>query len=110
MAFINEVTARFEAQCPVAKAFGVEGVGEGLVFAGKNCRFKSKGAKHQAYRRPVAVKANKETVASFVENAVTLSRVEQGIEQHGPRMCKPLLDWVIHDIFTEEKDVVVLNK
>lgn len=106
VALINEVTARFEAQCPVSKAFEVEGVGEGLVFAGNNCRFKSKGAKHQAYRRPVAVKASKETVASFVENAVTPSRVEQGKQLHGTGMCKALLDWIIHDIFTEEADVV----
>jgi len=42
----------------------------------------------------------------FVDGVMVSARVEQGKEKHGPGMCKALLDWVIHDIFTEEADVV----
>lgn len=125
---IIEMTIEVENECPVAKAFGFEGIGEGIVFAhmtdnGKVYRFKSKGEKHAQSSKvkilkPVDdVKLNK---VITVTNLVTPDwRLEQALDKTfdlmngGSLDVKKLGDYiknVIADIVKEELDVIAENE
>lgn len=120
---IVEMTLAVEAQCPVGKYFGVEGIGEGIVFStiynGDVLRFKSKGEKHSASKVRTIAAVNVEELESlnaFVDYAVTETRLKQGLEQL-TEMGKPLdktstgdfIRWVIGDIVKEETDTITQN-
>ena len=58
---IIEMTIEVEDECPVGKAFGHIGIGEGIVFAyrtddGETYRFKSKGEKHSKASKVTTLK------------------------------------------------------
>lgn len=119
-----ELTEAVENECPVAKYFGVSGVGEGVVwkttYKGETLRFKVKGEKHSASKVKKLASVDVEKIASvdeFVEYAVTESRLEQGV-QEGLEMeghevdIKNLghfLKWVMGDIVKEELDALTEN-
>lgn len=90
-ASIDEATLEVERGCPWAARFGVQGVGEGLVwhplgehFGDSELLFKSKGEKHQVVRRSkphVAIDPERlASVEAFVTYAVTEPRLAQGLE------------------------------
>lgn len=109
-----------EDQCPWGKYFGIEGMGEGIVWTplgghwgNDDLFFKTKGEKHKIVKR---AKRNKpatdpEVVASvneFLEFAVTENRLKQGIEylnemNHPIEMqsTSHFLRWVVQDIQRE---------
>jgi hypothetical protein len=115
---IDEATASIDERCPWAARFGVEGVGEGLVwqpvgehFGDSELVFKSKGKRHQVTARgprtPLdpALLAN---VEAFVAYAVTQPRLAQGLdvlrELGKPvemRSLGPFLAWFAGDIRRE---------
>lgn len=114
-----------EKECPVAKAFKVSGIGEGIVWEGyhKENRyiFKTKGEKHSISKVKTLAPVDTEKLNSifeFVEYAVTKNRLEQGIEQVfigcsvEPDITKmgDFLRWVMRDIIKEETDVMNENK
>lgn len=118
-----ELTNEVEQCCPVGKYFGVEGVGEGIVF---NCitdhslRFKSKGEKHSVTKvkklNPIDIE-ELNNIKDFVEMVVTENRLEQGIcylnEHHLPVETKSMghfLKWVNGDVIKEENDTLVENQ
>jgi hypothetical protein len=120
---IVELTLAVEAQCPVGKYFGIDGVGEGIVFStvynGEVLRFKSKGEKHSASKVKTIAAVNVEELESlnaFVDYAVTELRLKQGLEKL-TEMGKPLdrtstgdfIRWVISDIVKEETDTITQN-
>lgn len=117
------LTAGVEAECPVGKAFGVEGVGEGIVWEVKEpwltlsadkLRFKVKGAKHSDTKTTTTAEVDVEKVATsraFAEVVVTDHRLEKMVakmEEGG----KPLLQnnlgvflrLVCADVLKEEED------
>lgn len=57
---IIEMTIAVEDECPVGKAFGFEGIGEGIVFSilnnGERISFKSKGEKHSKASKVTTLK------------------------------------------------------
>lgn len=85
------LTEQVEARCPWGARFGLEGVGEGIVwipigdrFGRTDLYFKTKGEKHRntggkGVRIPIdpQVLAG---VATFVEYAVTENRLQQGLD------------------------------
>ena len=86
----TQLTEAVEAKCPWASRFGIEGVGEGIVWVpvgehwGKSdLYFKTKGAKHQNTKRrikaPQLTPEILEGIDAFVEFAVTSNRLEQGL-------------------------------
>ncbi len=92
---IEELTNRVDGRCPWAARFGIEGVGEGIVwtpqgahFGDSDLLFKSKGKQHQITRRDPGSKRkaaalDPEQLANvevFVIFAVTEARLEQGFE------------------------------
>lgn len=120
-ALVDEV----ENECPFGKAFGVSGLGEGIVWIahkdGRTYRFKTKGEKHSVVkvkkeRSPLDIeKVN--NIKEFIDYAVTENRLEQGIEQvftsNGEvptvKGTGPFIKWVSNDVAKEEIDTLVEN-
>lgn len=118
---INEFVLLIEACDPwVKKVFGIEGVGEGLVYYPtshqgmtnlKNLMFKAKGAKHRVVAAPKAATVDPMVAASaeaFAEMVVTEARLEQGKGIIGtPPYTAPeqltgkFVGWIIGDVQKE---------
>jgi len=122
---IAELVNKVEAECPVAKAFGVPGaVGEGIVWhaahdLSSKYWFKTKGTKHVVMKTKTLVPVDVEKVKSvkaFVGATVTTKRLEQGLaviaeqgKQIVPEETGTFLKWVVNDILTEEADTMKEN-
>lgn len=121
---LQDLTMKVEAECPVAKSFGVSGVGEGIVWSGEyqgqTHIFKVKGEKHSSSKsrekKLVTVDPEKmESVEHFVEYAVTESRLEQAVhevilsegEEIHKRHLGNLIAWVRSDVLKEEWDTLM---
>lgn len=131
---IMKLVLDVEKQCPVGKAFGVEGTGEGIVFvpagwepgsshASNASRYfmKFKGDEHKnvnvnqlkQFDKEQAAKNFKEKTGDFVEAVVTDHRMQQGLE-YLKEMQLPLemssvgafLKWLADDIVKEEGDLM----
>jgi hypothetical protein len=121
---LSELTLAVEAECPVAKAFGFSGVGEGIVWSceykGVVHRFKVKGEKHSSSKVKTLASVDVEKINSikeFVEYAVSESRFNQGLEKTFPnnepvdvKKMGALMKWIVDDIIKEEMDTMVSNK
>jgi len=115
---LSELTMAVEEQCPVAKHFGVEGVGEGIVWIcnvfEEQIRFKVKGEKHSASKVKVLAPVNiekLESIDAFVDYAVTPARFEQAIqtvfginERVDIKKLGEVIKWMMTDIVKEETD------
>ena len=118
-----ELTQGVEKECPVAKYFGVEGVGEGIVWEYINGEeryiFKVKGEKHQNSKVKTLTTVDVEAVEninSFIEYAVTENRLLQGVDKMKelglpiePKTTGEYLRWVYNDVVKEEADTMVAN-
>lgn len=114
------ITEAVEAECPAGKFFGVSGVGEGVVwtadFNDHRIRFKVKGEKHSSYRVKTLASIEAEnpgTLAEFIDNALTESRMQQGLAyltEHGlPHTVQSTGDfvrWIVGDVEKEETDTM----
>jgi len=122
---MNSLVADVEACDPFVKAeFGIEGLGEGLVFFPmidgvpfikrhffSNLIFKAKGEKHKVTKQRNAVQIDPEVMASiseFVEKTVTEARLEQGAREISRgelefemKKIGPFLAWIGNDIKRE---------
>lgn len=119
---MNDLTLKVEERCPVAALWGIDGIGEGVVWhlEGADGRdgaiFKVKGEKHSVSKVKTLPNANVEKVASvkeFVEKTCTDNRLRQGIavlkEQGKPVEMSSMGDfirWVHGDIAREEADAL----
>jgi hypothetical protein len=118
-----KLTEIVEARCPVAEAFGHEGIGEGIVWTPiDGCDdsrhwFKVKGEKHSASKVKVLAAVDVEKFArrdELVSYLVTNARLEQGINLHVTEFGFDLdmksmgdyLRWVFNDIVKEEADTI----
>lgn len=121
---LAEITAEIESECPVGKAFGNIGTGEGCVWSfydedGNKIRFKVKGTKHSSshVRTLAPVDTEKlESINDFVEYAVTEERLNQGLEKiYGIggsidiTKMGDFIRWVVNDIMKEELDTMAAN-
>lgn len=118
-----DLTIQVEEECPVGKAFGISGIGEGIVFTCVNdldLKFKSKGEKHSSSK---VTKLNSidteslEGINSFVELAVTENRLNQGfkyLEEMGlsqdSKSTGDFISWVVKDVLKEETDTIIANQ
>lgn len=114
---IQKLTDAVENECPFAKALGVSGRGEGIVWKATNhCSdpqfwFKSKGdllAVSHSNRLPASAVAtgNRERVDNFAKAIVTEIRLEQGwgyLSQKEAAGMGNFLKWVLNDCLLEEK-------
>lgn len=124
---ITKMVESVERECPVAKAFGVSGIGEGIVFASyegfdavRQHIFKVKGEKHKisTTKNTVPIDPQKlKSINDFVEYAITENRLSQGIHdiftindiEPSMKQMGDYLRWVAHDVFKEELDVLEKN-
>jgi hypothetical protein len=119
---LAEITQAVEALCPVGKAFGVEGIGEGVVWStvynGHKLRFKVKGDKHSVTKVKKLASVDTEKLANieeFVEYAVTENRIIQGLNAVFPNgeldksQLGVFMKWMMTDILAEETDTLVEN-
>lgn len=114
-----KITTDVEKKCPVAKAFGYLGVGEGVVWTtfwkGEKYIFKVKGKKHSTSKVKTLASIDPEVLNSinaFVDYACTTNRIEQGIQEIGATEKKhmpDLLRWVCNDIIAEEDNELKAN-
>lgn len=116
------ITEEVERECPVAKAFGFSGIGEGVVWTadwnGKQYRFKVKGEKHSSSKVKTLASVDTDKIENcqkFAEYAVTESRFEQALQnvfldgELDVKQIGPLLKWMNTDILKEEIDTLVDN-
>ncbi len=118
---LSELTIKVEESCPVAKAMGVDGVGEGIVWKcvtegweSPEFYFKVKGEKHSASKVKTLAAVDVELVASqreFAEKTVTENRCRQGIDklrEAGKKLDRTsvgdFIKWVVTDVEKEESD------
>jgi hypothetical protein len=118
-----ELTESVEKECPVAKYFGIEGIGEGIVWEYVNGEeryiFKVKGEKHQNSKVKTLTTVDVEAVEninSFIEYAVTENRLLQGVDKMKelglpiePKTTGDYLRWVYNDVVKEETDTMIAN-
>ena len=121
---LADLTTVTEEICPVGKYFGIEGVGEGIVWTCTEegwdpyqFSFKVVGQKHAKTKRkelpPVDVEAVK-AQEDFINMTVTQARLEQGLfvlkhELHKPFALTSQGDfarWVYNDIVKEETPLI----
>lgn len=121
---LESLTLAVEASCPVAKAMGGEGIGEGIVWACKDPYygyhvFKVKGTKHKGTKSRRLVEIAPEVLAgleAFADAVLTESRLEQGFEllraEHGKVTEDHIGDflmWVGRDVLKEESDTLTAS-
>lgn len=121
---LTEITEGIEKECPVAKMFGISGVGEGAVWSGwyKEDRhiFKVKGEKHSSSKVKTLAQVDPEKMQSvydFVDYAATDNRVTQAMQEVSEgdltsltkKSTPDVLRWIANDIISEESDVLQEN-
>jgi hypothetical protein len=120
---LSDLTIAVENECPVAKYFGISGIGEGIVwtceFKGVVHRFKVKGEKHSSSKVKTLASVDIEklnSITEFIDYAVTESRFNQALENIFPnnepidvKKMGDLIRWVINDVIKEESDTLVKN-
>jgi hypothetical protein len=118
-----KLTEAVEAECPIGKAMGVEGVGEGIVWVGKwrdeTYRFKVKGIKHSVSKVKTLAAIDTDrlnSITEFVEYAVTPQRFSQALEKVftdpgliDVKRLGEVIKWMNQDIIKEESDTLVDN-
>jgi hypothetical protein len=121
---LANITSQIEAECPVAKAFGVQGIGEGVVWhcitpgwESSDYWFKVKGEKHSVTKVKTLAQVDTsklESLAEFVESVVTEERCLQGIDSFRKQLLPidrtilgKFLSWVVADVLKEELDTIV---
>ena len=121
---LSDLTIKVEEECPVAKEFGFEGIGEGIVwtaeFKDNVYRFKVKGEKHSSSKVKTLANVNVEKlegIQKFVDYAVTESRFKQALENVFPnqepidvKKMGDVIRWVVTDVIKEEMDTMVENQ
>lgn len=121
---LSELTIAVEEECPVAKAFGFSGIGEGIVwsaeFKGNVHRFKVKGEKHSSSKVKTLAAVDVEklnSIKDFVDYAVSESRFNQALENVFPnnepidvKKMGDVIRWVVNDVIKEEMDTLVENQ
>ena len=122
-----ELTQAVEAECPVGRAFGISGVGEGIVwwpfptdeFNVHGLAFKVKGEKHSETKVKTLAAVDVEKLASLnelVESILTEHRLEKRLEalkeQGGELDLKStgaFLKLVGSDVHKEEADTIAAS-
>ncbi len=131
--YLTERTLEVENECPVAKKFGSQGIGEGIVWrpasstgffttdSDSGFMFKVKGEKHSDNKNKNGklVSVDPEKLASineFVDVTCTDHRLEKGIDYLNEsnmeisfKSISVFLKWVYDDIALEEADVIAAS-
>lgn len=121
---IIEMTLAVEELCPVGKYFGIEGIGEGIVFEAfynsERYIFKSKGLKHASGNKPKILREVDEdkvnTLIDIAEQVTPVWRLDQMLTNACDLMNGGVIDrkhmgtymhMVMADVLKEETEVIV---
>lgn len=119
-----EWTLEVEKECPVGKAHGVSGVGEGIVYTNfeTNLKFKVKGSEHSSskvktLKEIAAVDIEKmNSIKELVASAVSENRLKQGLDKLGEmgleidiKNTKQFMSWISADVMREERDTIIAS-
>ena len=120
---LNDLTLEVEEECPISKAFGISGIGEGIVWEAiwNNCKytFKVKGEKHSNSKVKTLKVVDTEKLDKIdkcVEEICHTWRFEQALrEVFGPdyeqaidrKRMSEYLKWISLDTLKEESDIIV---
>ena len=117
-----ELVDEVEKECPVAKHFGVSGIGEGVVwvseYKGSRLLFKTKGEKHAGKSKVKTVKPVDEgklkLINEVVDKVTPIWRLNQffnEVTNNGAdinrRYIGSYIKAVINDILDEESDIIL---
>lgn len=125
-----ELCQAIEDECPVGKAFGVSGIGEGLVASCVHeefglLMFKVKGVLHvgnnDKTKKKILAPVDEERIAKeidWVNTYVTEGRLQQGIHVMKSEMRLEIIDknvgkylqWLCNDVFKEEQQSIIVNE
>jgi len=126
-AAVNQLTIDVETECPWAKRFGIEGIGEGIVWKPVGSHhsniemwFKTKGGLHQqggALKVVATLSAEQYIdISSFVDRVICDERVQQAAayitDLHGSPSMKFTADyikWIKADILSEHADELIAS-
>lgn len=119
------LTERVEQCCPVGATFGVEGIGEGIVWSpvdgdrSSKYWFKVKGEKHSVSKVAKLASVDVERFRArddLVKALVTDNRLQQGLDYLAEQNITlelpnigTYLRWVFNDIIKEEADTIAEN-
>lgn len=121
---LSRLTLQVEECCPFSKEFGVEGMGEGIVWVSYDyphrLYFKTKGEKHKkagTERRHVEVDPEKVSgISALVDLLLPAWRLEQGFQylrENNIAVANTstgeYLKWIAKDILKEEEDRIAAN-
>lgn len=124
LAELEALTLAVEAECPVAKAMGGTGIGEGIVWTCQDPTygyhvFKTKGEKHKGTKNSRLVQIAPEVLAgldAFTDAVLTESRLMQGFDLLRADFGKvtldhvgPFLQWIGQDVLKEESDTLAAS-
>lgn len=116
------ITTDVENRCPVGAAFGVDGIGEGVVYWNHqtNLKFKVKGEKHSPSKVKTIAAVDVEkmnSIAEFVSSVVTENRLNQGLDKLTElgldvdiKNIGTFIKWVVQDVLKEESDVIAASE
>jgi len=118
---LDAITLAVENECPVAKEFGVSGIGEGVVWSGRDSdgmyiQFKHKGTKHQKPKGPRSsnpdVKIENPNIQKFIDTIDIDNRLQQCYHElyensiPSRKETSAVLNWVYGDICKEESHLI----
>lgn len=113
---LEELTLQVEDECPIAKALGVSGIGEGIVwealYGGKRLAFKTKGDRHSSKGGVKLDKDLSTKVGECVSKIAHIWRFEQAISEvykdeiFDHKKIGLYINWVIEDTVKEESDII----
>lgn len=123
---LNRICLEVEKECPVGKAFGISGIGEGIVIKCINTGFedsgfwaKIKGDKHANSKVKTLATVDVEKVNNLKELAAKVAhegRLEQGVQavfgignDVDVKQIGDVIQWVMRDIFKEEMDTIAAS-
>jgi len=115
-----------EKECPVGKAFGIDGVGEGIVWVcieqgwtESRYWFKTKGEEHKDTKTKEKIPVDVEKVkkqSELIDILLTDHRLSKGIDhlnaigmEVSRKNLGEYLKWVYNDVIKEELDTIVKN-
>lgn len=114
-----KLTEAVEKECPVGKHFGVEGIGEGIVWEhitdeGEKFCCKVKGEKHSVSKVKKLAEVDTEkmnSIKDFIDYAVTDNRLEQAFKEvcnNNPdrKLLGSFIKWISSDVNKEEADTL----
>src|ERR1035437_453785 len=125
---LNDICLKVEQECPVGKAFGITGIGEGIVIRCVSDGYndsgfwaKIKGSLHSASKVKTLATVDVERINDIQALAATLAhngRLEQGLQlvfdtlnggEVDIKRTGEFIQWMMKDIFKEEIDTIAAS-